>query len=113
MPAWPGTLPTSPTKFSSLSSPDCLINTEVTTGPPKVRRRTTAAETPWRMQWVLTTAQKNTWKTFWQTTLYHGSLSFTMTDPETGSSASFRIMSWTLEREADVWQLDADVRKLA
>ena len=113
MPAWPGTLPTEPTRVSSLASPSSLIRTEVTTGPPKVRRRTTAAETPWRMQWILTTTQKNTFKTFWQTTLYHGSLSFTMTDPETGSTASFRILSWSLTRENPYWQLEADVEKLA
>jgi len=66
------------------------------------------------MSWVFTTAQHNTFKTFWTTTLYHGSLSFTMTDPETGNSSSFRILSWT-KRDAGngLWEVSAGVEKLA
>ena len=98
---------------SQLGSPDCLLRTATTTGPPKVRRLTSAAPTAWSMSWYLTTAQKNTFKAFWETTIYHGSISFIMTDPETSSSRSFRILSWALGREAqNVWKLDATVEKL-
>jgi len=60
-------------------------------GPPKLRRRTTAAyrrlsgATP-----ILTATERATFLAFWETDLAGGVLDFTATHPFTGQTATFR-----------------------
>jgi hypothetical protein len=99
--AWPVNLPTAVLEEGySEARPDNVIRSPMDVGPPKVRRRTTAAVYPLFFSQQLTTAQVATLVTFYDSTLAHGSLSFTLEHPRTGGeveamfAAPPRIVPW-------------------
>lgn len=100
MPSWPGTLPS---QFLGLtdSGDDTLVRTAMDAGPPTVRRRYTSYSRSVKVPIVLTGTQRQTFDTFYWTTLKHGSLSFDWEDPVTDSTVTFRFkkpVSWSLAR---------------
>lgn len=78
---WPATLP----EFMLLEGAveglaDGRIFFDADTGPGKVRRRSTARPRPLQGRMIVTTEQLATFRTFVDTTLMSGALSYTMTD---------------------------------
>lgn len=83
MPTWPGSLPQYPLQDGySAAEPNGLLASAMDQGPPKVRRRFSAAVTPVQCSWKLTDAQKATLKAFVKTDLAGGALTFTWPNPE-------------------------------
>lgn len=62
-------------------------------GPPKARRRSTAAIAPVKVQILLNTSQVATLISFYRSTLSEGTLPFTWTHPRTTGSITARFMS--------------------
>jgi hypothetical protein len=73
------------------SPPDNTIRTKMEVGPPKMRRRGTGAPRPINGQCYMTAAQVVTFDTFYDTTLYSGSLRFDWKNPRTGVSKELRF----------------------
>ena len=63
--------------------PDNVIRTEMDVGPPKIRRRGTAAERKFTFQLFVTKALLATFDTFYITTTKSGSLAFNFRSPRT------------------------------
>ncbi|KKK88167.1 hypothetical protein LCGC14_2745910 [marine sediment metagenome] len=92
MPAWPAGLPQDPLLDGiQEASPDTRLVTQMEQGPPKVRRRFTAAERGIGMRMIMTTAQIETLDDFFVLTLGSGSLTFTWKHPRTGNAATYRF----------------------
>lgn len=92
MATWPSTLP--PIRLPVQSSrQDGTIRTSMETGPQKVRRRFTATSRYYSFPLRMTGAQFATLETFFDDTLGGGALTFTMDDPHTGSSETFRFQA--------------------
>ena len=81
--AWPVTLPPYPLQDGySAGEPNGLISSPRDQGPPKVRRRHTAAVTPVQCSWKLSEAQKATLRAFVRDDLSGGALPFEWPNPE-------------------------------
>ena len=93
MAAWPGTLPQQSRAALSETRSDARVRTAMDAGPAKMRRRHTAAVRNFQGSMILTQAQRNTFDTFYITTLKEGSLAFDWTDPIDDTTASFRFIS--------------------
>lgn len=93
MATWPVTLPTKPLLSGNARTlPNVVIRTPNATGPVKVRRRTTAGEMPETYQYLLDSAAKReTFETFFNSTLAGGALTWTMTHPDLGTTRTFRF----------------------
>lgn len=90
--SWPGTLPSAPLLDAFQAQPKLnLISFGTEVGPGKVRRRSTARVMVEQLAFNLTTAERDAFVTFFQTTLKDGALSFSLTDPLSGVSKSFRF----------------------
>ena len=82
MPMWPSTLPEFPTTDGWTKKP--LRNVAVfqpEVGPPKFRRRSTAAGSMFTMQFVMTTEQVRLFVDYFMEDLQDGVLPFTIYDP--------------------------------
>ena len=101
MTAWPASLPQSPL-FDGLSySPqDQSVSTTMQVGPPKRRRRySSEVGNIAPLRFIITGVQLATFRTFWGTTMAGGSLTFTHTDPNDDSTATYQFTgapSWSL-----------------
>ena len=94
MAVWPASLPQTLLQASYKEMlPRTKIRTEMDAGPPKMRRRYTAAPRPLQATQNLTTTQVTDLKTFHNTTLLGGTLAFDWTDPIAGGTVSFRFVS--------------------
>ena len=71
--------------------PDNTLRTEMGTGPPKARRRSTAAPRPFKLRKYVTTSEIAILDTFYTDTLYDGALQFDWQHPRTLSACSFRF----------------------
>lgn len=92
MATWPTSLPQTPLQEGfSEELPRVTITTPMDAGPAKVRRRFTAGVTKYTMEFDLTTAQRATFITFFETTTLGGSIKFDFPDPVTGSVTDFRF----------------------
>lgn len=93
MASWPITLPpiTTPDGYSE-TTPDVLLRTNMDAGPAKVRRRFTAGVRPITISHVLTAAEVDILDTFVVTTIEGGALTFTMDDPRTQVTKTFRLI---------------------
>ena len=90
MATWPGSLPTDFLEQGfSETAPDNVIKSDMDVGPPKTRRRTSAAVRPIKGVIKMTTAQVATHDTFFTDTTFDGAEAFDWTDPRTGASVSF------------------------
>jgi hypothetical protein len=89
---WPATLPQSflVQGFSEMM-PNNVIRSKMDVGPPKVRRRSTAAPTELMGRQAMTLTQTETLDTFYKDTTAYGSQEFTWDDPRTGDSVSMRF----------------------
>ena len=93
MAAWPSDLPQKPLlQGFSETPPNLLTRSPMDVGPAKVRRRSTAGVTVLQCVFRLTTTQRASLLTFWQTTLAGGSLSYTWTHPISGAGIVCRIV---------------------
>lgn len=93
-PVWPGTLP------SYLQEPgyqekfqDQTVESQMDTGPAKIRRRFTKAIRFIQASMLLTADQVSAFETFWVTTCKGGSIPFDWVHPRTQSTTTFRFRS--------------------
>lgn len=91
--AWPGSLPGAIADGYQEVFPDNVIRTQMETGYPKTRKRSTAAPYQLRLLFNMTKAQVATLYTFFSSTINDGVDSFTMTHPRTGASETFRMLN--------------------
>ena len=90
MPAWPGSVPSSPLVGTMrIETDDVTVSFKPDVGPILRRRRYTAVSRKYEFDLMLTQAELNTLDTFFETTCEDGVLSFTMDDPATGLSATW------------------------
>ena len=73
---WPTSLPALEHSSFSGDFPDVTITSSVSSGPPKVRKRFTAAEEPFSQRLLLSWVQYNTLVAFWRDDLDSGVLPF-------------------------------------
>jgi hypothetical protein len=91
---WPGTLPQEFLQRGyNETFPNNVVISQTGVGPPLIRRRGTAAPQPIRGILHLTAAQLETLRTFFNTTLKHGSLEFEWEHPTEGSTINFIFVS--------------------
>jgi hypothetical protein len=112
MAVWPLTLPQYPLLDGfSYQPPNLLVASESDTGPPMVRRRTTAGHAKVQCAWLLTGTQFATFRAFYETELAGGAVPFTMPHPldETTCNAMFDPASVPTYNalKVDVWRVDA------
>jgi hypothetical protein len=94
MAAWPESLPQKPLNAGySEGFSNTSIKSSMDVGPAKVRRRISAGVMEHNMQFLMTATQVGTFKTFYETTILAGSVSFTWNHPRTGTSGTWRIKS--------------------
>ena len=92
MAVWPASLPDDVLVDGySERPPRVRLRTPMDAGPPKMRRRFTAAVEPIRCTMAFTRAQVTTFRTFYDTTLLGGVLTFDWTHPRTLAAVTFRF----------------------
>jgi len=116
---WPASLPQVQFLGVSTQDDDSRLISPMDAGPSSVRNRYTANTKSIKTPIILTGAQLATFNTFYRTTLNHGTDSFTWTDPEDDSSATFRFKTppaWTAIKPGDsserLWQGNLDLEIL-
>lgn len=116
MSSWPSSLPQAPlVQGYSETFADNLLRTPMDKGPVKVRRRTTRGVKTFAITFRLTAAQAATFTTFFEDTLSDGALSFTFTQPRTGTTLTVRFVSvpsLRAERRGQFYILDATLEVL-
>lgn len=110
MPAYPS-IPFFSVDASRSGPVDAVIRTQMSAGPDKVRRRTTAApkrftgRTPF-----LTSAQLSTFETWFSGTIDDGALSFTADDPLDCASKTWRFVGgYNVARSGAKFQIIAEL----
>ncbi len=94
MAVWPASLPQTPLlRGFSQGLEDNLLRTEMDAGKDKVRRRFTAGIKPVRASTILTTTQKDTLITFYETTINDGADEWDWTDHLNGGTVQYRFLS--------------------
>lgn len=88
--AWPATLPQLPLPGWSEDAEPNTVESEVGSGPPKVRRRSTRERRFQECYMEITGAQRTVFNEFWDI-INHGVLSFEWSDMATGDIAEFRF----------------------
>jgi len=90
--AWPATLPQSfLTDGFGEESANNTIESDVSIGPKKVRRRSTSGVRKMSGALMMTTAQYATFRTFVSVTIKDGALTFTFPDPNEGADLLVRL----------------------
>ncbi|KKN90083.1 hypothetical protein LCGC14_0231960 [marine sediment metagenome] len=94
MPAWPANLPQNPLlEGYQEQAPNLSIRTQMDSGPAKVRKRFTSGVRSLVWNFILGSTEVDNLDAFYLTTIEGGSLSFTHTDPRTGTTGvSYRIV---------------------
>lgn len=69
-----------------------FIRTQMDAGPEKVRRRYSAVSVKFTTSMIVDGTQKATLDTFFHTTLEEGADAFSRTDPDEGTTQSFRFL---------------------
>lgn len=89
---WPDTLPQSPLADGwEETLPDNVLRTQMEQGPPKLRRRGTAAAGTMRLQFLLDAAGCAALDTFYEETLAHGVRPFLFPHPRRGAVVACRM----------------------
>lgn len=88
---WPATLPQDLLAGASITDDESRLTSQMDAGPASVRNRFTAVTKTVKGDLMLTGAELAEFNTFLRTTLQHGALSFTWTDPSSGASVSMRF----------------------
>ena len=92
MTAWPGSLPQTPLNTGYVQSiKDTAIRSSMDQGPDKLRRRVTRDIRLIQMQFVMTTAQVNTLRTFYNSTI-QGTGTVDWSDDLTGEESTYRFV---------------------
>lgn len=92
MPTWPSTLPQLPLADGYSESPQSqVLRSSMDAGPPKTRRRFTAATRSIPMSVTLSNAQVVIFETWFDADIQGGSLPFDMAQPRTGAVVSMLI----------------------
>lgn len=120
MSAWPVTLPQKQFAGASIQDDESRLISQMDSGPASVRSRFNAITKTVSTNIIVTGTQLDTFNTFFRTTIVHGSMSFTWTDPATGSTATFRFKTkpkWTCIKPSSVvasrlWQAGLDLEIL-
>lgn len=114
--AWPGTLPQEPLYEGYREAvPNGILRTQMDAGPPKQRRRYTAAPRRFTMTLCLTKAQVAVLDSFVLNNLNGGVDAFTWTHPRTGAGATYRFAGETPVYQAfadDLWVTSLSVEIL-
>lgn len=113
---WPSTLPKRflPEDYTE-TEPDNLLRSQTETGPAKVRVRSSSAVRLISGSMWLPDDQRATFKTFYNTTLIHGSLAFTYPNPDGGSDLLVRITeppNWAKVALGRWWRLSVKLEVL-
>jgi len=94
MPGWPAELPNYVLVDGYVEMmPENMILSQPDMGPPKARRRSTAAMQYIQAKIYVDIDQVETFKTFYRETLYEGALSFDWEHPRTGEDVVMRFTS--------------------
>lgn len=94
MATWPGTLPTIPLQdnYQEGQQAGSAIRTPTESGPPKQRNRFRAQVKTYRVVWEMTSAQLDTFWTFYRVSLGNGALHFDgLPTPRTLAVANHRF----------------------
>jgi len=92
MPTWPGGLPQKPLiNAYGETFGNHLISTPVDDGPPIVRKFTTSTPDIYTFRFLMTTAQRVTFETFFKTTVNQGADTFDWAHPITGTTETWRF----------------------
>jgi 3-isopropylmalate dehydratase small subunit len=91
MATWPATLPAVIADSYQEIMANNAIRTKMDVGLAKVRKRSTAAPVQFQMAYNMTSAQVTTLETFFNTTINDGVDQFTMANPRTAVSETWRI----------------------
>lgn len=94
---------------------DAVLRTQMDVGLDKVRRRFTAVPERLQMTFLLSAAQRDTWRSFYIIDIKHGSLRFDWTAPDTNVAAQFRVVGapvLTPVQTGLVWYLTLEVEQL-
>lgn len=92
MPAWPSSLPAYVQEGGYQEKfQDQNVESQMDTGPAKIRRRFTKAIRFFSVSMQMSPSQVTDFETFWQTDCKGGSVSFTWVHPRTRSAATFRF----------------------
>ena len=99
-----------------------ILRTNMDTGAAKVRLRYTAVPIFYTLQYILTTAQKNSFDGFYEGAMNYGSSTFTMPDPDDGgaSPADITVRLDTSkgtpkivpDGDTDDWRLTINIEKV-
>lgn len=104
MATWPASLPQKQFLGLTERDQDAVLRTAMDAGPPTRRNRFTSITREVNVPIVVTGTQKQTFDTFFRTTLANGALEFDWEDPVTDATVSFAFRSpprWTLTRGGD------------
>lgn len=92
MPTWPADLPQKPLIDGYSESPQSqVLRSSMDAGPPKTRRRFTAATRAIPVNFTLSNAQLATFESFFEADIQGGSLPFDMPHPRTGATVSMLV----------------------
>ena len=91
-PVWPVTLPAFAQEGGfSETIQDQTVESNIDSGPAKIRRRFTKSLRKFAITMYMTPAQVTTFETFWQTTVKGGSIAFDWLHPRTRVAATLRF----------------------
>ncbi len=95
MPTWPATIPQKPGAGKWQGGPqNNVVTFQPDVGEPIQRRRSSAIAHVYRATFVgLSGSELSTFKTWFEGTLYDGTLAFDWVDPIYGGTASWRIVA--------------------
>ena len=91
MATWPDKLPQTGFTPVRIDRGQGFLRTDMDSGPPKQRRRTSAVPKRYRVSMRLTGEQVGVFDSFYENTLSEGALSFQWEDPTTGQTKSYRF----------------------
>ena len=114
MAEWPPGIPVFPLlEGFSYQPANTLLASEVESGPPKVRRRTTAGVERWSGTFLLTAVQTEIFRSWFENDLAGGALPFDQTHPVTDAWRSMRFDPQSLPSYSPVgngiWRVDVQV----
>lgn len=91
-PTWPATLPQYVQEGGYQETlQDQTIETQMESGPAKIRRRFTKSLRRFQVSMLMTSAQATTFETFWQDTCKGGSIPFDWVNPRTRAASTVRF----------------------
>lgn len=91
MSAWPATLPQNLFAGASEKEEESRLISAMDSGPASVRNRFTSAPIIVKTSIVLTGEQKQTFDTFFRTTLNHGTSTFEWKEPTNDATVNYRF----------------------